>query len=83
MRAKAAYRLIVTRSGRGARLFGAGDQVDHVEIQSLDDLEVVLYWDVPARTRRRLEEAIRADLESLAADDFLARWSTFTLEAPG
>ncbi|CAB4913238.1 unannotated protein [freshwater metagenome] len=80
MRAKSAYRLIVTRTGSGSRLFGGGDAVAHVEIQSLDDLEVVLYWDVPGRSRRRLEEAIRADLETLTPDEFLARWTTFTLD---
>lgn len=73
MRAKAAYRLIVTRTGRVPGVLA--DRVDHVEVQCLDDLEVVLFWDVPARETTRVEEALRADLEGLSADEFLARWS--------
>lgn len=73
MRAKAAYRLIVTRTGRVPGVLAA-DRVDHVEVQSLDDLEVVLFWDVPARETTRVEAALRADLEALEAEDFLARW---------
>lgn len=73
MRAKAAFRLIVTRTGRAPGVLT--DRVDLVEVQSLDDLEVVLFWDVPARETTRVEEALRADLEGLSADEFLARWS--------
>lgn len=73
MRAKAAYRLIVTRTGRVPGVLA--DRVDHVEVQCLDDLEVVLFWDVPARDTARVEAALRADLENLARDEFLARWS--------
>lgn len=80
MRAKAAYRLIVTRTGRVPGAL-ATDRIDQVEVQSLDDLEVVLFWDVPAHLTTRVEAALRADLETLGAEDFLARWSA--VEDPG
>lgn len=73
MRAKDAYRLIVTRTGRGPA-FLAADRVDHIELQSVDDLEVALFWDVSARSTSRMEAELRADLERLDASAFLARW---------
>ncbi|MCU0258999.1 MAG: hypothetical protein MUC84_02680 [Solirubrobacteraceae bacterium] len=76
MRAKAAYRLIVTRTGRVPGILAA-DRVDQIEVQSLDDLEVVLFWDVPARETTRMEAALREDLERLDAEEFLARWRAF------
>ena len=77
MRAKAAYDLTVTRTGRAPGVLAAPDRVDHIEVVSLDDLEVVLFWDVPARETQRVEAALRADLERLDADEFLASWSAF------
>ena len=73
MSARTAYRVIVTRTGRSPG-FLATDRVDHIEVQSLDDLEVVLFWDVPARTTQRMEAELRADLESLDAEEFIDRW---------
>ena len=75
MLARAAYRLIVTRTGRSPSFLSAPDRVDHIEIVSVDDGEVVLFWDVAARDTGRLEAALRADLEQLDAASFLERWS--------
>lgn len=75
MRAKAAYELTVTRTGHAPGRLAARDRVDHIEVVGLDDLEVVLFWDVRARDTGRMEAALRADLERLDAGEFLARWS--------
>jgi hypothetical protein len=40
-------------------------------------MEVVLFWDVPARATSKLEATIRADLDSLDAEEFYARWAAF------
>ena len=74
MRAKTAYELTVTRTGRAPGRLAAPDRVDHIEVVGLDDFEVVLFWDVHARDTGRMEAALRADLERLDARDFLARW---------
>jgi hypothetical protein len=74
VRARAAYEVRVTRTGRTPGLL-AGGRVDHIEVVGIDDLEVVLFWDVPARATLRMEEALRADLERLDADEFLERWA--------
>ncbi len=76
MRAKAAYELTVTRTGRAPGRLAAQGRVDHIEVVSLDDLEVVLFWDVHARDTGRMEAALRADLERLEPGEFLARWAT-------
>jgi hypothetical protein len=75
MLARSAYRLIVKRSGRSPSFLSAPDRVDQIEIVSVDDGEVVLFWDVAARDTGRMEAALRADLEQLDAASFLERWS--------
>ena len=77
MRAKAAYEVTVTRAGRAPGRLASSDRVDVIEVVSLDDLEVALLWDVPARETARVEAALRADLERLEADEFLASWAAF------
>jgi hypothetical protein len=61
MRAKTAYRLIVRR--------------DTVEVVDIADGETVLLWDLDPRRVRRFARAVREDLNTLPADDFLARWT--------
>jgi hypothetical protein len=76
MKAKRAYRLIVTRGGRAPALLADVERVDHVEVVDIDSGEVVLYWDRPPHPASRLARALRADLSELEADEFMARWST-------
>jgi hypothetical protein len=78
--ARNAYRLIVTRSGRAPALLAAPDRVDHLEVVSIDDMEVVLFWDVPVRATSKLEATLRADLDALDADEFYARWAAFDVD---
>jgi hypothetical protein len=48
---------------------------DSIEVVDLDDGEVVLFWDCLPRERRRMSEALRADLVRLDPGAFLRRWS--------
>ena len=50
---------------------------------SLDDLEVVLFWDVPARFTGRIEAELREGLDTLDAEEFYARWAAFEIEDLG
>lgn len=77
MPARGAYRLIVTRTGHAPARLAAPDRIDTFEIVSIDDMEVVLFWDIPARATSRLEATVRADLETLDAEEFYARWAAF------
>jgi hypothetical protein len=76
MRAKDAYRLIVTRGGRAPALLADVGRVDHIELVEVDSGEVVLFWDLPPHEASRRARALREELAQLDAAEFLARWST-------
>jgi hypothetical protein len=61
MRAKAVYRVLVGR--------------DTVEIVDIADGETVLLWDLAPSRVRRFARSVREDLNTMEAEDFLARWS--------
>lgn len=76
MRARDAYRLIVTRGGLAPALLAHPGRVDHVEVVEIEGGEVVLFWDRSPAEAARLARALRADLMQLDAGEFVARWST-------
>ena len=76
MRARDAYRLIVTRAGLAPALLAHPSRVDHVEIVEIGSGEVVLFWDLAAPEAARTARALRADLAALDAEAFIARWAT-------
>jgi hypothetical protein len=61
MRAKAAYRILVGR--------------DTVEVVDIADGETVLLWDLAPTRVPRFARRVREDLNTLAADEFLERWT--------
>ena len=46
-----------------------------IEVVDLTDGEVVLFWDVRPKARRRMAEALRHDLGRLTPEAFLVRWT--------
>lgn len=70
MKAKARYRLIVRRGAPA-----------HVEVVDVDDGEVALFWDLLPRDARRIEEMLRAELETMDAREFFERWAAFEGDA--
>ena len=76
MRANRAYRLIVTRGGRAPAVLAGAQRVDHVEIVEIDSGEVVLFWDRPPHAASQLARALREELGTLEAEEFLVRWSS-------
>jgi hypothetical protein len=75
MRAKDAYRLIVTRGGRAPALLADAERVDHIELVEIADGEVVLFWDLPPHLATRRARTLREELAQLDAEEFLARWA--------
>ncbi|MGZ4173891.1 MAG: hypothetical protein ACXVQR_05385 [Solirubrobacteraceae bacterium] len=75
MRANRAFRLIVTREGLEPAFFADRDRLDRIEVVSIDDGEVVLYWDLPAKEAAKLLRSLKADLAGLAEDEFIERWA--------
>jgi hypothetical protein len=74
VKANRAYRLIVTREGIEPAVFADRDRLDRIEVVSIDDGEVVLYWDLPAKEASRLLKTLRADLVGMDAEEFFRTW---------
>ena len=75
MRANRAYELIVSRDGLEPAFLATEDRLDRIEVVSIDDGEVALFWDVPAKLAARLVRQLRADLVSLDAVQFIDKWT--------
>jgi len=75
VRANRAYRLIHTRGSRAPAFLSGPDRMDQVEIVSIDDGEIELFWAVAGADAGGFVRRIRADLSQLQADMFLERWS--------
>jgi hypothetical protein len=76
MRAKDAYRLILTRGGRAPALLADPNRVDHIELVEISSGEAVLLLDRPPHAASKLARAMRADLNHMDAEEFRARWAT-------
>ena len=74
MKANRAYRLIVSREGIEPAFLADRDRLDRIEVVSIDDGEVILYWDLPAKDASRLLKALRSDLAGVDAEDFIRTW---------
>jgi hypothetical protein len=76
VRARDAYRLIVTRGGRAPALFADATRVDHIEVVEVESGEAVLFWDMAPQGASKLARGLRADLAQMEAEEFMSRWAT-------
>ena len=74
MKANRLYHLIVSREGREPAFLSDPSRTDRIEIVSVDDGEVILYWEVEPKRASRLLKLLRADLASLDSDEFFDKW---------
>ena len=74
MRANRAFHLIATRGGREPAFLAGRRRTDRIEIVAIEDGELLLYWELPARDATALLRRLRADLAGLEAEEFLALW---------
>jgi hypothetical protein len=79
VRANRCYHLIVTRAGLEPAFLAGPERLDRVEVLSVDDGEIVLYWELPPKRAARLLKELRADLVTLDAEEFIARWGGLDL----
>jgi hypothetical protein len=75
MKANRAYHLSVSREGIEPAFLATDDRLDRIELVSIDDGEVALYWELPAKLASRLVRELRADLASLQAEEFIDKWT--------
>jgi hypothetical protein len=76
VRANRAYRLIHTKGSRAPAFLAGPERMDQVEVVSIDDGEIVLFWDVSGAEAGGFVRALRADLSQLDAQAFIDRWSS-------
>lgn len=74
MRANRVFHLTVTRGGREPAFLADRGRLDRIEVISVDDGELLLYWELPAKEATKLLKQLRADLAGLEAEEFLAMW---------
>jgi hypothetical protein len=81
MKANRAYELIVSRGGREPAFLSDPNRTDRIEVVSIDDGEVMLYWDVNVKHASKLLKLLRTDLASLDAEEFFDKWVDADAEA--
>jgi hypothetical protein len=74
VKANRVFHLIVSRGGHEPAFLADRSRLDRIELVSIDDGEVVLYWNLPPKQATRLLKALRTDLVGLEAEAFVARW---------
>jgi hypothetical protein len=74
MKANRVFHLIVTRGGREPSFLADRRRMDRIEVVSVDDGELLLYWELPPKDASALLRRLRADLVGLEAEEFLALW---------
>jgi hypothetical protein len=74
MRANRAYHLIVSRPGLEPAFLADAKRQDRIELVSVDDGEVILYWSLEPKLASRLLKELRQDLVALDAEAFIDKW---------
>jgi hypothetical protein len=74
LKANRAFELIVSRGGLEPAFLADPERLDRVEVVSIDDGEVVLFWELPAKQAARLLKSLRTDLATLSSEDFITTW---------
>jgi hypothetical protein len=80
VRANRAFHLIVSREGIEPAFLADPDRLDRIEVVSVDDGEVILFWEKPPKDASKLLRELREDLVALEADEFLAKWDGMDAE---
>jgi hypothetical protein len=80
LKANRAFELIVSRGGLEPSFMADRKRLDRVEVVSIDDGEVILYWELPAKQAAKLLKLLRNDLINLDADEFIPTWGGLDLE---
>jgi hypothetical protein len=73
-KANRAFELIVKRGGHEPAFLADRRRLDRIEVVYIDDGEVVLFWELPAKQAARLVKALRVDLVQLDPGDFIEAW---------
>jgi hypothetical protein len=75
MKANRAYELLVSRDTREPSFLADPRRHDRIEVVSIDDGEVVMFWELPVREAAKLVRQLREDLIQLEPEEFIRTWS--------
>jgi hypothetical protein len=75
MKANRAFELIVSRDTREPSFLADPRRHDRIEVVSIDDGEVVMFWELPVREAAKLVRQLREDLIQLEPEQFVSTWS--------
>jgi len=75
MKANRAYELIVSHDTREPSFLGDPHRHDLIEVVSIDDGEVVMFWELPVKEAAKLVRQLREDLIQLDPEEFVRTWS--------
>jgi hypothetical protein len=75
MKANRAFELIVSRDTREPSFLADPRRHDRIEVVSIDDGEVVMFWELPVREAAKLVRQLREDLIQLEPEQFVRTWS--------
>jgi hypothetical protein len=74
VRANRAFELIVSRDTLEPAFLADPRRHDRIEVVSIDDGEVVLFWELPVKEAAKLARQLREDLVTLDAQEFVRTW---------
>jgi hypothetical protein len=74
MKANRVFHLSISRGGREPAFMADRGRLDRIEVVSIDDGELMLYFEVPAKQAAKLVRQLREDLVGLEAEEFIALW---------
>ncbi len=74
MKANRAFELIVSRDTHEPTFLADPRRLDRIELISLEDGEVVLYWELPPKEASRVLKQLREELVSFDIDEFRRAW---------
>jgi hypothetical protein len=74
MKANRAYHLIVRRESHEPAFLSDPNRLDRIEVVSVDDGEVILYWNLAPKQASKVLKLLRVDLANLDAAEFFDKW---------
>ena len=74
MKANRAFELIVSRDGLQPRFLADPNRLDRVEVVSVSDGDVVLFWELPPKEAGQLLKQLRKELVSFEVEEFRRAW---------
>ena len=67
--------MLVSRDTREPSFLADPRRHDRIELVSIDDGEVVMFWELPVREAAKLVRQLREDLIQLDAEEFIRTWT--------